>query len=439
MAAEYNVCRNNERSQNPVNQSIEQEVDLDRKSHSYDILESELYKWFRQCKESGNMVGYQQFRTKGFKLMKKYDAPKTFEAKQAWLRRCMKRLEKLEESARESDHIKSSAKQFSIQELTHQLGQGNIKRDNVYIMFTKRFTWHRFLTPKDQKKINILKLKGCLNVTFCTNITGDHKLPPFYFYDCILKKTPKDFKKIPNLCTSKDKIQKILTDWYNNHFVTFVKKCQQKTNVSDKVLLIVNSFEMLLKVHAKDITQNDNFEIRFIIENTLLSVVKYINKIIRTECRKVFQDFCTSYDMNIYITTIDKAWDNIRSETVETLWKNLSDSCTKKIINVTEEDTTLKEISAQVEEPKNKSVEEYREEVTPPDDIIEDLNSHSEDEEKEHQEQQDNDKNNEELTDNFTKYSNSAQKIDGTDECQQLESTGSAHNIISVEENKQAN
>ncbi|XP_029168001.1 uncharacterized protein LOC114938294 [Nylanderia fulva] len=210
---------------------------------------------------------------------------------------------------------------------------------------------------------------------------------------------------------------------------------------------------MFLDIHAKNITQKDNFEVQFISGNNkqISRITNNMTKVIREKCKNKFHDFCTSYDMNIYVSTINEAWYKNQCKHFIKLFNDfLSNFCTeentmatssinqtpKVIINVTEEDTTLKEISAQVEEQsKNRrSVGKYKEKVTPSDDVIEDLNSHKEDEEKEHQGQQDNDKNNEEITDNFTKCLNSGQKIDGR-EYQQLESTGYADNIISVEDN----
>ncbi|XP_029167902.1 uncharacterized protein LOC114938217 [Nylanderia fulva] len=399
---------------------------------------SELYKWFQQFKESGNITHFDHFKTKGLKLMEEYDVLKTYNDRYNWLHCCFKSFEEQEF-------------RLQIQELTHRLKKKDIKRDNVYIMFKTQFYW-KSLIPKSDKKIDMQKLTGYLNVIFCTNITDDHKLPPFYFYNSTMQTTAKDIKNIPNLCTTSGEIQKIVKDWYNNHFVRLVKKRQQETNVSDKVLLIVSGSKTHLDIHTKDITQNDNFEIQFIPGGITLiyKIIQIITKEIRNKCKEVFHEFCTSYDINIYVSTINEEWYNNQCEHFIKLFNDfLSNCCTKEntmatssinqtpkvIINVTEEDTTLKEISAQVEEQsKNRrSVGKYKEKVTPLDDVIEDLNSHKEDEEKEHQEQQDNDKNNE-ITDNFTKCSNSGQKIDGR-ECQQLESTGSADNIISVEDN----
>ncbi|XP_029168000.1 uncharacterized protein LOC114938293 [Nylanderia fulva] len=338
-----------------------------------------------------------------------------------------------------------------IQELTHRLEKKNVKRDNVYIMFKTRFQWTKSFIPKSEKKIDKQILNDFLNVIFCTNITGDHKFPPFYFYDGIMQGT-KNIKNIPNLCTTGDEIQNIHTDWCNNHFVKLVKIRQQETNVSDKVLLIVFGSRTFLDIQdAKYITQNDNFEVQFISGNNKQISRITSMKVIIDKCRKKFHDFCTSYDMNIYVSTINEEWYNNKCEYIIKLFNDfLSNCCTKEntmatssinqtpkvIINVTEEDTTLKEISAQVEEQsKNRrSVGKYKEKVTPSDDVIEDLNSHKEDEEKEHQEQQDNDKNNEEIIDNFTKCSNSGQKIDARG-CQQLESTVTVDNIINGEEN----
>ncbi|XP_029168099.1 uncharacterized protein LOC114938352 isoform X1 [Nylanderia fulva] len=339
-----------------------------------------------------------------------------------------------------------------IQELTHRLEKKNVKRDNVYIMFKTKFQWSETFIPKSEKKIDRQILTDFLNVIYCTNITGDHKFPPFYFYEGTMQKTAKNIKNIPNLCTTSDEIQKILTDWCNNHFVKLVKKRQQETNVSDKVLLIVLGSKMFPDIDAKNITQNDNFEVQFLLGyNKQISRIKRLTiRVLRDKCKNKFQDFCTSYDMNIYVSTINEEWYNNQCEHFIKLFNDfLSNCCTKEntmatssinqtpkvIINVTEEDTTLKEISAQVEEQsKNrKSVGKYKEKVTPLDDVIEDLNSHKEDEEKEHQGQQDNDKSNEEIIDNFTKCSNSGQKIDGRG-CQQLESTVTVDNIINGEE-----
>ncbi|XP_029167901.1 uncharacterized protein LOC114938216 [Nylanderia fulva] len=450
IAAEYNVCRNTarnvtERSQSPGNQSIGQPAEnviqelthrLEKKNIKRDndindknneeitdnftkcwnsaqkidgrecqqlkSAQSELYKWFQQFKESGNITHFDHFKTKGLKLMEEYDVLKTYNDRYNWLHCCFKSFEEQEF-------------RLQIQELTHRLKKKDIKRDNVYIMFKTQFYW-KSLIPKSDKKIDMQKLTGYLNVIFCTNITDDHKLPPFYFYNSTMQTTAKDIKNIPNLCTTRGEIQKIVKDWYNNHFVKLVKKRQQETNVSDKVLLIVSGSKTHLDIHTKDITQNDNFEIQFIPGGITLiyKIIKIITKEIRNKCKEVFHEFCTSYDINIYVSTINEEWYNNQCEHFIKLFNDfLSNCCTKEntmatssinqtpkvIINVTEEDTTLKEISAQVEEQsKNRrSVGKYKEKVTPSDDVIEDLNSHKEDEEKEHQEQQDN-KNNEEIT-----------------------------------------
>ncbi|XP_029167794.1 jerky protein homolog [Nylanderia fulva] len=261
------------------NYSIEQKVYLQKKHFSYEILESELYKWFRQCEESGNMINLQQFKAKGFDFMNKYDdAPKVYRTRYQWLLRCFERFEK-QKCLKRAKNV--------IQEFTHRFGE-NIKK-YVYIMFKIKFTWKGLLTPEGVKIIGIQQLKGYLNVIFCTNITGDHKLSPFYFYDCITQETPKDLKHMPKSmpnvdqmlkCTSKDEKQKILTDWYNNHFVEFVKKRQQETNVSEKVLLITS--ESMLAVHAKNITQNDNFEFitgnNLCSKNTIILYITYVRK-----------------------------------------------------------------------------------------------------------------------------------------------------------------
>ncbi|CAL1682050.1 unnamed protein product [Lasius platythorax] len=475
-----------------INQTIRKETNLHRKMlNKYESLEERLYKWFRERKESGDYISFPQLKAEGLKLMDEYGGPSASHARYQWLHVCWTRFGNLlkspnaskctENLTRRSDQIGQSNKKF-IEELIHRLNEKNIKRDNLYIMFMTKYTWRTFLpnTQKDAEEIDIQKLQNDgLIIILCTNATGSYKLSPYYFYEY---KTPEALKYFKSeeaisqiLKTDILKHQQIFADWYNNHFIKSVIKHQQETNVSGKVLLLVkNCKEFIL---SEDTMQNDDFEMLFFPPNIkrIRALTNNIVEIIRYRFQKVSKDFCTSYDMNIYIKLISESWANcILPALIKSSWeKFLSDSRTEKnttstslvkqtsklIKNVTEEDTALKEISAEIKDHQEnpntsiggntekenapnilKLLHEIRKKDVPQHDPTENLNSCGKDEGKKYQEQQENDINDKEIIDredtsqyflnmmrdvikervppdNLTEYFNSYAKIKGR-ECQ---------------------
>ncbi|CAL1682010.1 unnamed protein product [Lasius platythorax] len=395
--SDYNISRKTfyriKCSADNINKLIKQETNIDRKrSVKYKSLEKRLFKWFREGKESGDSISYSQFKAEGLKLMNEFDGPSAPNAKRLWLDRCWTRFVNLpqfrnapkctENLTRRSDQNELLAEKF-IQELIHRLKEEDIRRDNIYVMFMKKFTWRSLLpnTQKDTKEIDIQKLgNDGLTIILCTNTTGSCKLSPFYFYEYKTQKALKYLEsKVAILQTlKKDTLnQQIFADWYNNHFIKSVIKHQQETNVSGKVLLLVNKHckEFIL---SEDTMQNDEFEMLFFPSNSIFPLKQYIRDIIRLRLKKVAKDFCTSYDMSIYMKAICKSWANcITPAYIKSLWeKFLSDSRTeenttstalvkqtsKLIKNVTEEDTALMEIDSRIEK-KRKNLSEILEKI----------------------------------------------------------------------------
>ncbi|CAL1682049.1 unnamed protein product [Lasius platythorax] len=481
-----------EHSVDTINQSIRQETNLQRKRlNKYKRLEERLNKWFRERSESGDSILFSQFKDEGLKLMDEFDGPLTSNARYQWLCACWIRFKNLlksrnaskctENLTRRSDQIEQSNKKC-IQEIIHRLNEKNIKRDNIYIMFKTKYTLRTLLpnTQKDAEEIDIQKLQNDgLIIILCTNAAGSYKLSPFYFYEYETQEALKYLKdKVAISQTLKTDIlkhQQIYADWYNNHFMKSVIKHQQETNVSGKVLLLVKDCKEFLL--PEDIMQNDDFKVLCFPPHIYKHFLPFrvIIKNIKKKFRNVSKDICTSYDMNIYIKLISESWANcILLPYIKFSWeKFLSDSHTKEnttsttwviqtsklIKNVTEEDTALKEISAEIDEQQentNTSIGENTEkesgpkilkvmhEITkkdvPPDDPKEHFNFCGQDEGKEYQGQQENDINDKEITDrentsqyflnmmrdvikervppdNLTEYFNSYAKIEGR-ECQ---------------------
>ncbi|CAL1682008.1 unnamed protein product [Lasius platythorax] len=395
--SDYNISRatfyNIICSAGNINKLIEQETNPDKKrSVKYESLEKRLFKWFRERKESGDFISYSQFKAEGLKLMDEFDEPLSFDAKRQWLRACWIRFVNLqqfrnspkctENLTRRSDQIELFAKEF-IQKLIHPLKEEDIRRDNIYVMFMTKFTWRSLLpnTQKDTKEIDIQKLgNDGLTIILCTNTTGSCKLSPFYFYEYKTQKALKYLESkvaIPQTLKKDTLNQQIFADWYNNHFIKSVIKHQQETNVSGKVLLLVNEHckEFIL---SEDTMQNDDFEMLFFPSNRIFPLKRYIRDIIRLRLKKVAKDFCTSYDMNIYMKSICKSWAHyITPANIKSLWeKFLSDSRTeenttstalvkqtsKLIKNVTEEDTALMEVDSR-KEAKRKNLSEILEKI----------------------------------------------------------------------------
>ncbi|CAL1682039.1 unnamed protein product [Lasius platythorax] len=383
----YNIIRAAEK----INKLIKQETNLDRKkSVKYESLEKRLFKWFRERKESGDSISYSQFKAEGLKFMDEFDGPLSFNAKRQWLRACWTRFENLlksrnapkctENLTRRSDHVEQSAEKF-ISKLMHRLEEEDIRKDKIYLMFMMKFTL-RSLLPNTQKEIDIQKLgNDGLTIIFCTNATGSRKLSPFYFYEYKTQEALKYLESkvdIPQTLKKDTLNQQIFADWYNNHFIKSVIRHQQETNVSGKVLLLVKNRKKFIL--PEDTMQNDDFEMLFFPPNMYkIHALKHnIAEIIRYEFKKVSKDFCTSYDMNIYIKSICKSWANcITPAYIKSLWeKFLSDSRTeenttstalvkqtsKLIKNVTEEDTALMEIDSRIEK-KRKNLSEILEKI----------------------------------------------------------------------------
>ncbi|CAL1682044.1 unnamed protein product [Lasius platythorax] len=284
--------------------------------------------------------------------MDEFGVSSTFGTKQRWLRRCWTRFMNLpqfrnapkctENLTQSSNQIEVSDKKF-IQEFIHRLNEKNIIRDNIYIMFMKKYTWKTLLpnTQTATKEIDIQKLQNDgLTIIFCTNATGSCKLSPFYFYEYETQEALKYFKSEEAISqilkTDILKHQQIFADWYNNHFIKSVIKHQQETNVSGKVLLLVkNCKEFIL---PKDTKQNDDFEMLFFPPNIkrIHALTQNIVEIIRHRFKKVSKDFCTSYDMNIYIKSICKSWANyVTPGYIKSSWEKFfnfskSDSRTKE-------------------------------------------------------------------------------------------------------------
>ncbi|CAL1682011.1 unnamed protein product [Lasius platythorax] len=332
-----------------INKLIKQETNLDReRSAKYKSLEKRLFKWFRERKESGDSISYSQFKAEGLKLMNEFDGPSAPNAKRMWLYRCWTRFVNLpqfrnapkctENLTRRSNQIELFAEEF-IKKLIHRLKEEDIRRDNIYVMFMTKFTWRSLLpnTQKDKKKIDIQKLgNDGLTIILCTNVTGSCKLSPFYFYEYKTQKAIKYLERkvaIPQTLKKDTLNQQILANWYNNHFIKSVIKHQQETNVSGKVFLLVNEHckEFIL---SEDTMQNDDFEMLFFPSKIfrIFPLKQYIRDIIKLKLKKVAKNFCTSYDMNIYIKSIYKSWTNcITPAYIKSSWhKFLSDSRTEE-------------------------------------------------------------------------------------------------------------
>ncbi|CAL1674123.1 unnamed protein product [Lasius platythorax] len=471
-----------------------------RKLNKYEDLEERLYKWFEERKESGDNLS--QFDDEGLKLMDEFDGPSTStKAKRNWLRACKKRFENLYQLkcrktpnsahnlAQESDQIEQPDEKF-IRELINRLETEQIKRDNIYFMSKKTFTWRSLLSKMEKEIVIQHKLKADgLTTLFSANVTGSHKLTPFYYYEYKTQEYLK-FLKLPVdlIYTSKkdtSKHRQIFTDWYNNHFMKFVRERQQEKNVSGKVFLLVYNRKF---IHPEDIMQNDDFELCFPSISETCPLENFI-KIVRNKFPEASKDFCRFYDMSIYIKAICESWTKISSTYIKSLLdKFLPDYRTKVnttstplvkptsnlIQNVTEEDTGLKVISAKSESkellrfkqesPKRSIGEDREEEHSPPKilRIINEMNfrlesltsyfdSYTEDEGKE----QENDRNKVESLnflkemyyvmekcvslDNLTEFFDIFdQKFKGR-ECQQLESSGRTENIENIEENIESN
>ncbi|CAL1682041.1 unnamed protein product [Lasius platythorax] len=376
-----------------INQLIRQERNLQKKRlNKYESSEERLYKWFRERKESGDSISYSQFKAEGLKLMDEFGGSKKLKARYLWLRACWTRFKSLlkfqnapkntENLAPRSDQVEQSAEKF-IPKLMHRLEEEDIRRDNIYLMFKMKFTWRSLLpnTQKDTKEIDIQKLgNDGLTIIFCTNATGSRKLSPFYFYEYKTQKALKYLESnvaIPQTLKKDTLNQQIFADWYNNHFIKSVIKHQQETNVSGKVLLLVKNCKKFIL--PEDTMQNDDFE-RLFFPNMyrIFPLRQYINSIIRPKLKMVSKDFCTSYDMNIYIKSICKSWANcITPAYINSSWeKFLSDSRTeenttstalvkqtsKLVKNVTEEDTALMEVDSR-KEAKRKNLSEILEKI----------------------------------------------------------------------------
>ncbi|CAL1682046.1 unnamed protein product [Lasius platythorax] len=380
-----------------INQTIRQERNLHRKrSNKYERLEERLYKWFRERSESEDSTFYSQFKDEGLKLIDEFDGPTTLRARDQWLRKCWTRFsnplksryasKSTENLAQRSDQVEQSAEKF-ISKLIHRMEEEDIRRDNIYLMFRRKFTWRSLLpnTQKDTEDIDIQKLKNDgLTIIFCTNATGSCKLSPFYFYEYETQEALKYFNSeeaiTKILKTDILKHRQIFADWYNNHFMKSVIEHQQKTNVSGKVLLLVtNCKECILSGNTM---QNDDVEMLYLPRSCISGNSLLINMIemnlIRSKFKEVSEDFCRSYDMNIYMKLICESWANCITPAYikSSLEKFLPDSRTeenttsrslvkqtsKLIKNVTEEDTALMEIDSR-KKKKRKNLSEISEKI----------------------------------------------------------------------------
>ncbi|CAL1682047.1 unnamed protein product [Lasius platythorax] len=347
-------------------------------------MEERLYKWFRERIESGDSISFLQFKAQGLKLMDEFGGPKKLSARDVWLRACWTRFKSLlkfrnaskntENLAHRSDQVEQSAEKF-IPKLIHRLEEEDIRRDNIYLMFMRKFTWRSLLpnTQKDTKDIDIQKLKNDgLTIILCASITGSCKLSPFYFYEYETQEALKYFnsEEVISQILKTDilKHRQIFADWYNNHFMKSVIEHQQETNVSGKVLLLVTNCKKFIL--PENTMQNDDVELLYLPRSCISGNRPLMNMIhmnlIRFKFKKVSEEFCRSFDLNIYIKFICESWANCITPAYikSSLEKFLTDSCTeenttstslvkqtsKLIKNVTEEDTALKEISAEIEE-----------------------------------------------------------------------------------------
>ncbi|KMQ84885.1 jerky protein [Lasius niger] len=330
---------------------------------------------------------------------------------------------KCTENLAQSSQVEQSAEKF-ISKLIHRLEEEDIRRDNIYLMFRRKFTWRSLLpkTQKGTKEFDIQKLgNDGLIITFCTNATGTSKLSPLYFYEYVTQESLKYLKSEKAISqilkTDILKHQQIFEDWYNNHFMKSVIEHQQKTNVSGKVLLLVtNCKECIL---SRNIMQNDDVEMLYVPRSCISGNGPLINMIdmnlIRFKLKKVSEDFCRSYDMNIYIKFICESWAKLPPSYIKSSLETFLPDCR------TEENTTSTSL---VKQTKDEGMD---------------------------YEEQENDKNDKDITDRentseyflnmmhdvveegvapdkLTEYFKSYAEIEGR-ECQQLENIERAENI----------
>ncbi|XP_076295784.1 uncharacterized protein LOC143216529 [Lasioglossum baleicum] len=234
--------------------------------------------------------------------------------------------------------------QLFLKDFVKRLEKEKISYKNVYYAKDTGLAWKAFPKKllermKGKNRVSLFE-KERVTVLLCFNAAGSHKLAPLFIHKLEKPKALKHCKDdLPVIFMSQSQAQMdhdVFTQWYEKHFKPTVKIFQFPEK-DGKILLLLDNYQKDSLQLARELEQNDKFEIvllppgaaslaqpieQKVVENTKKFYrLKMLRRVLHFPggARKFYYDF----DLKDCIDLFSEAWTDVTMSGIQNAWSGI--------------------------------------------------------------------------------------------------------------------